>query len=167
MSWWASAPRRSFNDTRGKPSSSESQDRGNIYKPHQREVKLPESVLSSRRPHLTTGHWNNLQRSWWNAGNAAACLSSRETGKRLKRRFKAWVTYVKLPVISSDGVISDGFTAWVKAAPIPRDPGTNMQSGKKKWIHWPETLSEAYFSRSARSCPPFLYKGAKSRKLRG
>lgn len=65
-----------------------------------REVKLPKSVLSSQRPLLMTGHWNNPRHTCRNVGNVA-CLLSCETAGYLKRRFKAWLMYVTLRVISS------------------------------------------------------------------
>lgn len=61
---------------------------GEIFTGHiKREVKLPKSVLSSRRPFLMTGHWNNPRHTWRNAENAA-CLLSCAMGGYLKRRFK-------------------------------------------------------------------------------
>lgn len=74
---------------------------GEIFTGHiKREVKLPKSVLSSHRPLLMTGHWNNPRHTCRNAENVA-CLLSCEMGGYLKRRFKAWLMYVMPCVISS------------------------------------------------------------------
>lgn len=95
-----------------------------------REVKLPKSMLSSRRPLLMTGHWNNPQHTWRNAENAA-CLLSCEMGGYLKQRFKAWLTYVMPRVISSARHYFWRFYGVSESCTVPMRPRYSRVDWKK------------------------------------
>lgn len=104
---------------------------GEIFTGHiKREVKLPKSVLSSRRPLLMTGHWNNPQRTWRNAENAA-CLLSCEIGGYLKRRFKAWLMYAMPRVISSARHYFWRFYGVSESCTVPTRPRCSCVDWKK------------------------------------
>lgn len=119
---------------------------GEIFTGHiKHEAKLPKSVLSSRRPLLMTGHWNNPQHTWRNAENAA-CLLSCEMGGYLKRRFKAWLMYVMPRVISSARHYFWRFYGVSESCTIPTRPRYSRVDWKNDWIYWLQSLSEAYFS---------------------
>lgn len=109
---------------------------GEIFTGHiKHEVKLPKSVLSSHRPFLMTGHWNNPQHTWRNAENAA-CLLSCETGGDLKQRFKAWLMYVMPCVISSARRYSWRFYSMSESCTVPTRPRYAHADWKKNWIYW-------------------------------
>lgn len=104
---------------------------GEIFTGHiKREVKLPKSVLSSRGPLLMTGHWNNPQRTWRNAENAA-CLLSCEIGGYLKQRFKAWLIYAMPRVISSARHYFWRFYGVSESCTVPTRPRCSCVDWKK------------------------------------
>ena len=127
---------------------------GEIFTGHiKHEVKLPKSVLSSRRPLLMTGHWNNPRHTWRNAENAA-CLLSCEMGRGyLKWRFKAWLTYVMPHVISSAGHYFWRFYGMSESCTVPMRPRYSRVDGREKKAEFTDLrLYRRHISQDRFSC---------------
>lgn len=109
---------------------------GEIFTGHiKREVNLPESVLSSRRPFLMIGHWNNPRHTWWNAENVPCLLSCEMVWWGwgcLKWRFKAWLLYAAQRVIFSAGHYFWLFHGARESCTVPTRPRySRVRWGKK------------------------------------